>query len=455
MTVSTMASEKPKDISQSLYRAIWRWHFFAGLLVIPFMINLAVTGGLYLFKNQIDTTFFAYRNVVTPHSETLAPALLADSAKAAVPGSTVLRYRDPPAADRSARVTVETTTGKVLVFVDPYSGAVLGKVAEKEEFNWVVRKIHSLVYFNLSLDWIVEAVGGLALILVITGFYLWWPRKQSGGVMSVRGTPDKRIFWRDVHAVTGSIAGVLIFFLAITGMPWSSYWGDKLHTMLDDSGLGFPAQVWNAKPVSQIPLSEALTDAGWTVEQSSAPLSSVKEEGIKVATLNDVVAASQAAGMVRGFEVALPSGPESVYTAAVFPDDIGKQRTIHYDRYSGQPLADIKFADYGPAAKVIEFGIGVHMGQYWGALNKAIMLLTCLAIILASVSAVIMWWKRRPSGRLGVPPMPSQKSVFAALTLIILGFGVLFPLTGFAILAMLVLDQLIQLVPSPLKRVFS
>ncbi|MBR7513549.1 hypothetical protein KC219_25655, partial [Mycobacterium tuberculosis] len=64
-------------------------------------------------------------------------------------------------------------------------------------------------------------------------------------------------------------------------------------------------------------------------------------------------------------------------------------------------------------------------------------------------------WKRRPSGRLGVPPMPSQKSVFAALTLVILGFGVLFPLTGFAILAMLVLDQLIQRVPSPLKRVFS
>ncbi|MBN9136430.1 MAG: PepSY domain-containing protein, partial [Phyllobacterium sp.] len=63
MSVSSMASQKPKDISQSLYRAIWRWHFFAGLLVIPFMLNLAITGGLYLFKDEIDNTVFAYRNV--------------------------------------------------------------------------------------------------------------------------------------------------------------------------------------------------------------------------------------------------------------------------------------------------------------------------------------------------------------------------------------------------------
>ncbi len=135
--------------------------------------------------------------------------------------------------------------------------------------------------------------------------------------------------------------------------------------------------------------------------------------------------------MAPGFEVSLPSGKDGVYTAAVFPDDIAKQRTIHFDQYTGKPLVDIKFADYGTGAKAIEFGIGVHQGEYLGVANQIVMLMTCLAIILTSVSAVVMWWKRRPSGRLGVPPMPSQKSVFATLTLVILGFGVLFPLTGF------------------------
>ena len=50
----------------SLYRAIWRWHFFAGLLVIPFMLNLAITGSLYLFKDEINSTFFGYRYIVQP-----------------------------------------------------------------------------------------------------------------------------------------------------------------------------------------------------------------------------------------------------------------------------------------------------------------------------------------------------------------------------------------------------
>mgnify|MGYP003608572640 CR=1 FL=1 len=32
----------------------WRWHFYAGLFVIPFMILLSLTGIVYLFKPQLD-----------------------------------------------------------------------------------------------------------------------------------------------------------------------------------------------------------------------------------------------------------------------------------------------------------------------------------------------------------------------------------------------------------------
>ena len=37
-----------------LYRAIWRWHFYAGLFVVPFILLLALTGAIYLFKPQLD-----------------------------------------------------------------------------------------------------------------------------------------------------------------------------------------------------------------------------------------------------------------------------------------------------------------------------------------------------------------------------------------------------------------
>ena len=32
------------------YRALWRWHFHAGMFCIPFVLVLALTGSIYLFK---------------------------------------------------------------------------------------------------------------------------------------------------------------------------------------------------------------------------------------------------------------------------------------------------------------------------------------------------------------------------------------------------------------------
>jgi uncharacterized iron-regulated membrane protein len=38
----------------ALYRTLRRWHFYAGLIVLPFVMILAFAGSLYLFKPQID-----------------------------------------------------------------------------------------------------------------------------------------------------------------------------------------------------------------------------------------------------------------------------------------------------------------------------------------------------------------------------------------------------------------
>ena len=37
------------------YRAVWRWHFYAGLFCIPFVVVLAVSGSTYLFKNEVES----------------------------------------------------------------------------------------------------------------------------------------------------------------------------------------------------------------------------------------------------------------------------------------------------------------------------------------------------------------------------------------------------------------
>lgn len=438
----------------SLQRAIWRWHFYAGLLSVPFLILLAITGSLYLFKDEINHTVFAYRTVVTESgTPALAPSALVAKAIEALPGSTATSFVEPASATSSAVVTVKADEGKHLVYLNPYTGAVLDTLRSDREPMYLLKRIHSLELFGTFTNRLIEAVGGFALVLVVTGIYLWWPYGQADGVITVRGTPGRRIWWRDLHAITGAIAGVVIFFLAATGLPWSGFWGNQVNMYASQAGIGYPSQLWDDVPSSTVPTKDVLNKTGWVVENAPVPASTATNAA--PIGLDQAVAEARELGVSPGFEMALPADATGVYTAAVFPDDLSKERTVHIDQYSGKPIVDLAFSDYGPVRKAIEFGINVHQGQEWGLANQLVMLATCLCIILASVSAVVMWWKRRPLGKVGVPPYPTDPKVFRFLWIAAAAVGVIFPITGLAILAMLAFDLLaIRTIP-PLRRAFA
>ena len=389
----------------------------------------------------------------------LQPEALVAATAGAVPGGHARIYRDPPHPDASAIVTLGTDSGDVKVFVDPYTGKVLDQVAADQEFSWVLKKIHSLEYFGATLNHVIEAMGGFAIVLIISGIYLWWPRNRPGrvamgGVATIRWQPGRRALWRDLHAVTGAYVGAVMLLLAVSGMPWSGLWGAQVNAWATQFGLGYPPSAWDQVPISDQHLQHVVEKAGWTVENSPVPQSQPSTSMPPIG-LNRAVAIARNMNIAPGFELALPGSADGVYSATIFPDDLGRQRIIHIDQYSGKPLVDLGFNEYGPAAKAIEWGINVHQGQEWGLFNQLLMATACLAIVLMSVSAVIMWWKRRPRGRVGVPPYPSDRRVYTGLWLAALAVGVLFPVTGIGILLMLAVDWLVIRTIAPLRRAFS
>ncbi len=124
-------------------------------------------------------------------------------------------------------------------------------------------------------------------------------------------------------------------------------------------------------------------------------------------------------------------------------------------RVFGQPLVDLAFKDYSAVGKAIEFGINVHQGQEWGLANQIVMLTTCLAIIVASISAVVMWWERRPKGKIGVPPYPADSKVYWSLWVVAIAVGVALPITGIAIIVLISFDLLVIRTIPPLRRAFA
>lgn len=425
-------------LREAVYRAVWRWHFYAGLICLPFLILLAATGALYLFKPEIDATVFAHRTVVTASGIPVGPDRLVYTAMQAVPDGVPLSYTEPAGPTASALVTMKVGGDKTLIFLDPYRGDVLDTVPAAQEFSGVVRRLHSLSLFGPAANLVVEIVAGFAVILVVTGAYLWWPRGQGGGVVSLRDTPRRRVWWRDLHAVTGLMAGGGLLFLALTGLPWSGWWGQELRAWSNAAGLGQPRRLWADKPVSMVPMRAVLNEPGWTMQDAPVPRS--QPNPAQAIGLDRAAAILRAMGMPAGFELALPVGETGVYAAAAYPRDVTAQRLVSLDQYTGRPVLDVPFAEIGPVGQAIQLGIGLHKGELLGRANQLAMLAFCLATLLLSVTAGVMWWKRRPAGRLGVPPLPRNGRVMAGVTGLVLGLGALFPLTGLAILVLIGLD---------------
>jgi uncharacterized iron-regulated membrane protein len=260
--------------------------------------------------------------------------------------------------------------------------------------------------------------------------------------------------------VTGVFAAAAILFLAVTGMPWSAFWGQQFGRLASTWGLGTPPYVWGGTPQSQAPLAD-LPAVPWSASHSPLPSSTASHhEGHAEPSLPALPHAAVPAasiglrgalqrltelGIPAGTPVRLPAGAQGVYSAMHVPDDVRQVRIVHLDRYSGAALADIRHSDYGALAKVTEWGISIHTGRQFGWPNQLVMLAGCLAIVALAVSAAVMWWKRRPRGRLAAPPrrVGDRAAVGAIMVAVLL--GLLYPLLGASMLVALAIDLLVPM----------
>lgn len=437
-----MTDTTTRAASSALYRAVWRWHFIAGLLVLPFVIILAVTGGIYLFKDEINNAAYRDLRVVAPTDGPAQPASqITANALAAHPG-TLKAYHPAPAPDRTAEVKILGEDGlKNSVFMNPATGEVLGTLwdagASGSPAMHVVRKLHSLEYVGWFGNRVIEAVAGWMVLLTASGVYLWWPRGKKVGTATIKAKKG-RPWWRDLHAVTGIYTAGFIVFLAMTGLPWSKVWGGYFYDSAYALGLGMPDGYWSAYPSSTVPAGEALDRTPWIMEKQAMPQSAAAN-GVP-AGIDQVVATVETLGIAPGYALNMPSGDTGVFTASVYSDDITQERVIHLDQYTGEVLYDATLADLGALGWAAEWGVSIHMGQAFGLANQLILLLSCVAMVVMCVAGGVMWWKRRPSGVLGVPQIPADWRIPRTLLVMAIVAGVFFPLVGLTLIVLAVIE---------------
>jgi uncharacterized iron-regulated membrane protein len=453
-----------QDISplNHFYRTVWRWHFYAGLFVIPFMMILAITGAIYLFKPQLDNLMYSKLLFVQPAAQVMPYQQQLQTVQQRYPDASISQVTPSVAPNRSTEITLTIDDHKYIAFVNPYTAEYLGERDEENNLQAIVRKIHGELMIGKTGDYLVELSACWGLVLVLTGLYLWLPRKTGiwGTLLPRLKTSSKRIFWRDIHSVAGFYGSILIAFLILTGLPWSGFWGESFAQVWNR----FPAYVFDGQTPKSTVLTGTLNQKGaqvvpWAVEQLPMPVSTHQHGGQGTidhaqVNLDSIIDLARSHNAPAGYSVTLPDGETGVYTIAAYPGDSTQEMTMHVDQYSGKVLADVRWKDYGLVPKAVELGISVHMGKYFGLANQLLMLLACLMVGVLCVSGTVMWWRRRPVGSLGAPALPDY-SLWKIPLAIVAVLGVAFPLVGISLIAVLLLDYLVLSRIPTLKRLLN
>ena len=429
------------------YRTIWRWHFFAGFFCLPFIVLLCLTGSIYLFKPQVDHWIDWRYDHLAGGATHPTPVQEVRTALNAVPGSHFLAYELPETTFGAARVIVDRQGTAIRVYVDPTSCVVLKQVPEEDRFERIIFRLHGQLLLGNTGSIIMEMVASWTIVLIATGLYLWWPRRIQGlaGVLYPRITRNGRVRWRDLHAVTGLwISSFLVLFL-VSGLPWSFVWGHALARVETQFSHLTSVPDWDIGAVSERnriagrSVSPQQTDTMPGMDMgpmamSDSPLSD---------SLNQVVMTASQLGFPAPVLVTPPSAGETTW--AVRSDTQNRPNRISaMVETSGRVRSVHRFEEKAWTDRVIGYGVAVHEGQLFGKANQFLNFLVAVGLLAMSIAALVLWFRRKPPGRLGVPPVDPNKKIGVGALVILIVLGLLLPELGASLLLLCLATLLSQ-----------
>jgi len=219
-----------------LRKIVFWLHLVAGLIAGSVVLIMSVTGVLLAFERQMIEWADRDMRVSPPEAgvRRLSIDVLIAGVSAAEPRATPsgLTLRSDPAAPVAISLGRERT-----VFVNPYTGAILGEGSKRARtfFHWVT-DVHRWLGAHGESRAAGRAVTGACnlafLFLVVSGFYLWWPRKGAKNAGRTIVTPrlGLRGKARDFnwHNATGFWSAPVLFILVLTGVTLSYSWAGNL-----------------------------------------------------------------------------------------------------------------------------------------------------------------------------------------------------------------------------------
>lgn len=355
-------------MTKTIKNIVYQIHLWSGLITGIFIFLICLSGTILTFEKE----FHAWNN----------------------PGET--RYIDPTITKKSiqeltiplaeygqiTRVTIQGDTlpyifniktskedrrGKNF-FVDPTNGEILNDPFQKPGIMMFFFRLHR--WLLGGPDSIGKVVVGISTIvfglLLISGFYLWWPRskRQLFNVLTINFSNSKRMIY-DLHNTLGFYSLIPLMVMTLTGLCWSFEWyRNGLSSVLG-------AQVFGDRRIETIEVTP-------------------REQKLDIETL--ISAVNERLPYEGSVSLQLSNNPKAAYVARKTPaSGLLFTDIVQIDPYDKTIISEKLFSERKFGDQISSLIRHLHTGEFYGLISKIIYFITCFIATTLPITGTLMW----------------------------------------------------------------
>jgi uncharacterized iron-regulated membrane protein len=356
---------------RTLRKLVFWLHFIAGCTAGVVILIMSLTGTILMYERQILELVDGYHIPASAQTPRLGLEALAAKTSGSVPGTALTAL----ALDSDPEAAVVLSFGREATrYANPYTGEVLGEGAVhfRDFFHWITELHRWLALAGESRE-TGKAVTGAAclvfLFLVLSGLYLWWPRRLTWHFVKRLVAFDRRLTGRarnwNWHNVFGFWACLPLLFIILTGLIMAYPWASNLLYSLTGNPVPPPR------------------------EGPGGRNRGGKPEVVPLTGLDRAVAAAQSRYPDwQSLMVRLPSSAKAPVSISVTDSHRGRpdrRLQLNFQLTTGELVSEEKFSDHNLGRQLRLWSRWVHTGEAGGFLGQT------LAGLAAFSGAVLVW----------------------------------------------------------------
>ncbi len=379
-------------------KALFWTHLIAGLAAGSVILFMALTGILMSFEPQIVA--WAERDlqtVVNPASgagrlplDTLLSQAIGVSQRGR-PSAVTLR------SELGASVMVSFGKEGGSAYFNPYSGALLGWESRTHAFLHQVEDLHRWLGSRKIGKPVTGAACLLFFFLLLSGFYMWWPRRWNRVAWRSAAIPHWKLKGRardwNWHNTVGFWAAPLLLITTTTGLIISYRWAnDLLFTLTGNEAPPRPPEE-KAKPMGErLPRGEGRMGEG--TGKANRDQMAVAPR----ASLDTLLARAEAKIPAwASINLRLPPKPGGPVTVSIIEPGFTRRTARSQLTLNAATAEEVKWEPYAEqnlGRRLRSWVVPLHTGRALGAAGQFLALLSACAAALLVYTGAAMAWRR-------------------------------------------------------------